>query len=270
MTTPYAGKTALIIGGTHGIGLETARLLLTRGAKVLLTGRRAEPVTTAAHELSAAGFPSSSFTAIQSDITSLPAIRDLIPRVESSFGAGTSIDLLFVNAGYAVFEPTTAVTEEIFDRTFNTNTRGAFFVTQTLLPYIRPGGAIVFTTSVSIHGGFPGLSVYSASKAAVHSFAQTLAAELARYPDGKEGPGIRVNVVSPGYVDTPTMGTSRVTEEEIVEHKKYGAASTPMGRIAQPEEVARAVAFLGFEATFTSGEEVLVDGGSRLLKTMPA
>ena len=255
----YTGKTAVVIGGTQGIGLATAQQLVDQGAKVVVTGRSASSIEATGKQLGSAAL------VVKSDITatSNESYSELEANIESHLGA--KVDLLFINAGYALLEPFTAVTEESFDTTFTTNVRGAFFVAKRLTPRIRAGGAIVFTTSVSNQSGFPGMAVYSATKAAVKSFVQTLAAELAAGADG--APGVRVNAVSPGFVKTPTMGVVGVSAEEVVAFEKLGIDSTPMGRIAQPEEVAKAVVFMGFEATFTTGSELLVDGGlSRLQK----
>lgn len=164
-------------------------------------------------------------------------------------------------AAYANLVPFKSVTEEDFDRHFNTNTHGPFFIAQRLTSYIRPGGSIVFTASVSI----PGMAAYSASKAAIYSLVQTLAAELAGGQGGKEG--IRVNAVSPGFVDTPTMGIIGASKEHKAAFAEIGAKTSPMGRIARPTEIAKAALFLGFDATYTTGVEFVADGGSRYLST---
>lgn len=161
--------------------------------------------------------------------TSVASIDALVKTASSFFGNGRTIDLLFINAGYAALEPFADVSEASFRRTVDTNVFGAYFAAQKLAPMVAPGGAIVFATSVANQMGIPGMSVYSASKAAVHSLVQTLATEL-------------------------------------VEFERQGVKSTPMGRTAEPEEVARAVAFLGFEATFTTGEQVVIDGGLATLR----
>jgi NAD(P)-dependent dehydrogenase (short-subunit alcohol dehydrogenase family) len=249
----YTNKTALIIGGSHGIGLATAQLLQSQGAKVLVTGRSPEPIRSAQAQLGPAA------KVVPCDITSLGSINTLVETASSFFGTGRTIDLLFINAGYAALEPFTDVSEASFRRTFDTNVFGAFFAAQKLAPLVAPGGAIVFTTSVANQMGIPGMSVYAASKAAVHSFVQTLAAELV-------GMQVRVNAVSPGFVRTPTMGVVGASKEELAEFEGQGVKSTPMGRIAEPEEVAKAVVFLGFEASFTTGEQVIVDGGLATLR----
>jgi NAD(P)-dependent dehydrogenase (short-subunit alcohol dehydrogenase family) len=249
----YTNKTAIIVGGSHGIGLSTAQLLLDQGAKVLVTGRSPDPIRSAQAQLG------HDAKVVACDITSVSAISALFDTASSFFGTGRTIDLLFINAGYAALEPFADVSEASFRRTFDTNVFGAFFTAQKLAPMVRLGGAIVFTTSVANQMGIPGMSVYAASKAAVHSFVQTLAAELV-------GAQVRVNAVSPGFVKTPTMGVVGASKEELVEFEGQGAKGTPMGRIADPAEVAKAVVFLGFEATFTTGEQVVVDGGLTTLR----
>lgn len=246
--TSYTNKKAVIIGGTHGIGLATAELLLNSGAQVLLTGRSQQPIEAARAQLDEKAH------IIQSDITSLTNIDNLVVETKSIFGTDPQLDFLFINAGYAQLEPVASVTEESFARTFNTNVFGSFFVAQRFAPLIRDGGAIVFTSSVSAKMGFPGMSVYSASKAAVGSLVQCMASELASR-------GVRVNAVTPGFVKTPTMGVSGVTSDQLVEFEEEGSRVTPLDRIGRAEEVARVAVFLGFEATFTTGSEVLVDGG---------
>ncbi|KAL4734656.1 hypothetical protein BDV11DRAFT_197747 [Aspergillus similis] len=241
-----SGKNAIIIGGTHGIGLATAQLLAETGAKVLLTGRSQPPIDSAKGQLGDKAH------VVQCDITSLSNIEKLVEETKSVFT--DPIDFLFINAGYAYIAPIAAVTEESFRRTMSTNVFGAFFVAQKFIPLVRDGGAIVFTSSVSTKYGFPGFAAYSASKAAVSSLVQTLAAELA-------GRQIRVNAVCPGFIKTPTMGVSGVTPADLVAFEEEGEKLTPLARNGTPEEVAKAVVFLAFDATFTTGTDLAVDGG---------
>ena len=241
----YAGKKAVVIGGTHGMGLATVKALLDEGAEVLLTGRNPHNIEVVRRELG------SKVHAVASDIARLPEVRSLGAVVQSTFGA---IDLAFVNAGVSTLESFAEVTEASFDHTFDVNTKGAFFTAQVLAPLVRDGGAFVFTTSVADESGHPGMSVYSASKAAVRSFARVLAAELLPRR-------IRVNSVSPGFIKTPTMGVPGASKEELDAFEKLGVEVTPLKRIGTVDEVARAVLFLGFEATFTTGVELAVDGG---------
>lgn len=264
---PYSGKNAIVLGGTHGIGLATVKALLAGGARIILTGRRLEAVESARAELN----NDADALVLQSDITSLAAHQEVKDAALRHFGASTGddtpvIDLLFINVGHGASSFLATETEETYDFSFNVNTRGPFFAAQRLTPLVRPGGSIIFTTSVSIAQGVPSLLVYSACKAAILSFAQTMAAELAQGKDGK--PGIRVNTISPGFVNTPTLGFADASPEQRKEFVDLGTKVTPMGRIATPEEVAKAVLFLAFDATFTTGTEFLMDGGMRYLSSL--
>lgn len=241
----YTDKTAVITGGSTGIGLGTAQALVAEGAQVLITGRTEASLEAARTELGPRAH------ALRSDSASLSDIATLGAHVERSFGA---IDLLYINAGYCKIEPAAAVSPEEYDRTFAINTRGPFFAVQRLAPLVREGGAIVFTTSIADAIGTPGMSVYSGTKAAVLAFARVFAAELLARR-------VRVNCVSPGFVKTPTMGVYGVGPDEVAAFAREGDELTPMKRIATPDEVARAVLYLAFEATFTTGTEIVVDGG---------
>jgi NAD(P)-dependent dehydrogenase (short-subunit alcohol dehydrogenase family) len=187
---------------------------------------------------------------VRSDTARLPDIEALGALVEQKLG---HIDAAFINAGVSQLAPFNQVTEASYDRQFDVNTKGAFFTTQRLAPLIRNGGAIVFTT-VANGPASPNLSVYSGSKAALRAFAQVFAAELVSR-------GIRVNAVGPGFIDTPTMGVAGLSDEERAVLKKLGDEITPMKRHGSPDEVARAALFLAFDATFTTGIELAVDGG---------
>ncbi|MFD5829740.1 SDR family NAD(P)-dependent oxidoreductase [Lentzea sp. NPDC060358] len=235
----YQGKKAVVTGGTHGMGRATVEMLVENGVEVLLTGRtidKAEGVK--AH-------------AVASDAADLADIAALEAEVRHRLGG---IDLLFVNVGFSTLTPFEQATEADYDRTFDVNTKGAFFTAQRLAPLVAEGGAIVFTTSVATVLGSPGLSVYAGAKAAVRAFARGLAAELAPR-------GIRVNVVSPGFIDTPSMGVTGVPQDVLEEFKDQGDRITPLKRHGTMDEVASAVLFLAFEATFTTGAELAVDGG---------
>ncbi|MFC3723531.1 SDR family oxidoreductase [Neoaquamicrobium sediminum] len=241
----YTEKNAVIIGGSHGMGLATARLLAAEGASVLITSRNEQNLQAALAELGGKAH------AARSNIADMGDIARLGDTVREKLG---TIDLLHVNAGLAELEPFEQVTEASYDRQFTVNTKGAFFTIQRLAPLIREGGAIVVTSSVADEGGEPGMSVYSATKAALRSFASGLAAELLPR-------GIRVNVVSPGFIDTPTAGVAGMSDEERRAFHEVGNAVTPMKRNGAAEEVARAVVFLAFEATYTTGAKLAVDGG---------
>jgi NAD(P)-dependent dehydrogenase (short-subunit alcohol dehydrogenase family) len=235
----HLGKKAVVIGGTHGMGRATVEKLVANGAEVVLTGRTARQIDgLKAH-------------AIASDAANLGDIARLKAEVAQRFH---EIDLLFVNVGFSTLTPFDSTTEADYDRTFDVNTKGAFFTAQQLAPLIAEGGSIVFTTSVAAVLGSPGLSVYAGAKAAVRAFARGLAAELAPR-------NIRVNVVSPGFIDTPSMGVTGVPQEVLDAFKKQGDETTPLKRHGTMDEVADAVLFLAFDATFTTGAELAVDGG---------
>lgn len=236
-------KKAVVIGGTIGIGLATVKALLERGVEVLLTGRNPQNLAAVQHELG------SQAHVVQSDTANMADINHLAQTVAAKLG---QIDFLFINAGLALLDPLDAVTEATYDQIFNVNTKGAYFTVQRLAPLIRDGGSIVFTTAPG--GGTGGMSVYSGSKAALRSFAQTFAAEFLPRQ-------IRVNAVSPGFIKTPTMGVAGASQEVLAAFEAEGRQITPMRRIGLPEEVAQAVLFLAFDATFTTGIELAVDGG---------
>lgn len=241
----YQGKKAVVIGGTHGMGRAVVDALVAEGAEVVVTGRNARNVEAARRELGRKA------EVVSSDIADMGDIAALALRVADGIG---HIDFLFVNAGYSRLDPVAEVSEEVYDRTFAINTKGAFFTVQRLLPLMHDGGSIVFTTSVANDSGAAGMSVYAGAKAAVTSFAQVMAAELLPRR-------IRVNSVSPGFIDTPTMGVVEATAEEQAAFRRIGDAVTPMGRHGTVEEVAKAVLYLAFDATFTTGSEIVVDGG---------
>jgi len=241
----YEMMRAVIIGGTSGIGLATAKLLADRGAQVLVTGRSQAGLEAAQRELG------SDALVVASDARSLGDIDALASRVKDAFD---SFDLLFVNAGFGLFAPLENTTEETFDEMFSLNAKGPFFAVQKLAPLIKQGGAVVFTTSTANIKGMPLIAAYGGAKAALRSFARTLAAELLPR-------GIRVNAVSPGPIETPIIGKAfpdKATADRLTGQMREG---NPMKRFGTAEEVAKAVLFLAFDATFTTGAELPVDGG---------
>jgi NAD(P)-dependent dehydrogenase (short-subunit alcohol dehydrogenase family) len=185
----YEGKKVVIIGGTSGMGLGTAKMLLDGGARVLVTGRSKEGLESAQKELGTEAI------VVSSDARSLTEIDALAARVKTDFD---TIDLLFVNAGFSIPTPLDNVTEAIYDEMFNLNAKGPFFAVQKLAPLVNRGGAVVLTTSVANVKGLPGQTTYGAAKAALRSLARTLAAELVSRK-------IRVNAISPGPIDTPIL-----------------------------------------------------------------
>ncbi len=244
----YDGKRAVITGGTSGIGLATAKLLLEHGARVLVTGRTRATLDAVSAELGEGA------VVVESDAASLAAIEALADRVKSEFGA---IDLLYINAGVTRFAPFESVTEELYDEVLEINAKGPYFTVQKLAPLISEGGAVVVTTSVANELGYPMISAYSASKAALRSMVRSLARELLPRR-------IRVNAVSPGPIESGILEKT-LPPEAVDQTKQTMSAENPMQRFGRPEEVARAVAFLAFEATYTTGEELAVDGGGSQL-----
>jgi NAD(P)-dependent dehydrogenase (short-subunit alcohol dehydrogenase family) len=242
------GKRIVITGGTSGLGLTTAKHLLDQGARVVVTGRGKEAIDAARATLGPGAF------VIQSDTSSLADIDKLAARVKAELG---EIDLLFLNAGISRFVPFEAMTEAVYDEVLGINAKGPYFTAQKLAPLLPAGSAIVVTTSVINEMGFPMTSAYSASKAALRSMVRTLAAELLPR-------GIRVNAISPGPIETgileKTLG--HAAAEPIKQQMRDG---NPMKRFGHPDEIARAVAFLAFDATYTTGAELVVDGGASQL-----
>ena len=240
------GKVALITGGTTGIGLATAALFQQEGAQVIVTGRSSGTLK----EAQAALGPQA--LAIQSDTGKLDDIAKLMEQVRAKAGR---IDVLFANAGVAKFAPFDQSTEGFFDEQFNINVKGLYFTVQQALPLISNGGAIVLNASVVSRKGFPGTSVYSATKAAVRSFGRTLATELAPR-------GIRVNTVSPGPIATPIYAKLGMPADAAQEFEKSMEQSVALKRFGQADEVARAVLFLSStDSSYVVGTEIFVDGG---------
>jgi NAD(P)-dependent dehydrogenase (short-subunit alcohol dehydrogenase family) len=240
----YVGKRALITGGGSGLGLATARLLAGEGARVIITGRTRSTLDAARAQIEG------DVTAVRSDSTSLSDIEALAEFVTAEFGA---LDALFVNAGVNGFAPFEATPEEMYDRLFSINAKGPYFTVQKLVPALAPGSGVVFTTSVINMVGYPMTSVYSATKAALRSMTRTMARELLPR-------GVRVNAVSPGPIDTGILDRS-LPAEAAAQTRARMTAEVPMSRFGEPAEVARAAAFLAFDATFTTGAELAVDGG---------
>lgn len=240
-------KVAVITGGSTGIGLATAKTFLEEGAKVVITGRTQETLDAAIKEIN-----DENLTAVQSDTSKLDQIDALVEQVSNTFG---KVDILFANAGIAWFAPIDQVDEAFFDAHFNTNVKGLFFTIQKFLKIFNDNGSIVLNASAVIHKGFENGSVYSATKGAVRNFARTISTDLAPR-------GIRVNVVSPGPIETPIYGKMGMTEEQLQGMAEGFAQMVPMKRFGASDEVAKAALFLASDdSSFVLGEEILVDGG---------
>ncbi|GGY79320.1 short-chain dehydrogenase [Streptomyces olivaceoviridis] len=244
----YEGRHVVITGGSSGLGLATAQLFVDEGARVLITGRDRDALDAARDQLGGNAI------AVRSDAASLPDIEALADRVKTGFG---TVDALFANAGVSGFAPFEATGEELFDHLLAINAKGPYFTVQKLAPLLAEGSGVVFTTSVANVLGLPLLSAYAAGKAAVRSMTRSLARELLPRK-------IRVNAVSPGPIDTGILEKS-MPKEAAEATKAQTAADIPMLRLGNPAEVARAVAFLAFDATYTTGAELAVDGGGSQL-----
>lgn len=234
------GKVALITGGTEGIGLATAKLFVKEGAYVFITGRRQQQLDEAVKAIG------SNVSGVQGDVANLADLDRLYEVVAKVKGR---IDIVFANAGVGEFVPLAAVTEEHFDRLFNTNVKGTLFTVQKALPLLNDGGSIILNGSVASAKGTAAFGVYAASKAAIRSFVRTWTTDL------KER-RIRSNVVSPGPINTPLA--SRQPAEVIARI----VSTVPMGRMGEPDEIAKAALFLASDdSSFVTGIELFVDGG---------
>ncbi len=238
----FTNKNVVITGGTTGIGFATAQAFINAGANVLITGRNEENLEKAASKIN-----SSNLKTVVSDTSNLEGISALEKAISES---GSKVDVLYLNAGIAVFAPLEQATEEDFDAQFNTNVKGPYFTLQKLLPHLEDGASVIFTSSTVATAANLGSSIYSATKGALNKIAQIASNELV---DRK----IRVNIVSPGPIKTE--GLEKVTTDEI---REYFTTVTALKRIGEPSEVAKTVLFLASDdASFITGTELIVDGG---------
>jgi NAD(P)-dependent dehydrogenase (short-subunit alcohol dehydrogenase family) len=240
------GKVALVTGGNSGIGLATAHEFVAEGAYVFITGRRERELAAAVQEIG------TNVSGVRADVASSADLDRLFSHIKSEKG---KLDIVFANAGVAKYAPLGDISEELYDSTFGINVKGVLFTVQKALPLIPDGGSIILNASIVGIKGLPANSVYSATKAAIRSFARTWTTDLkARH--------IRVNAVSPGATDTPGLnelfGSSEVGQQRL----KLLSNAVPLGRLAKPEEIARAVVFLASdESSYVAGTELFVDGG---------
>ena len=240
------GKVALITGGNSGIGLATAKQFVNEGAYVFITGRREAELAAAKKQIG------KNVIAIQGDVSNLDDLDRLFAQIRKEKG---KIDIVFANAGVARYAPIGTITEDFFDSIFDINVKGVLFTVQKALPLLRDGGAIILNASIVASKGLSSNSVYSATKAAVRSFARTWTTDL-------KDRRIRVNAISPGPIDTPGLSELLASSETGEQRKKMISNTVPLGRFGRPEEIAKAVVFLASDdASYITGVELFVDGG---------
>jgi NAD(P)-dependent dehydrogenase (short-subunit alcohol dehydrogenase family) len=246
MSNTFAKKVAVVTGGNSGIGLATAHRFAEEGAHVFITGRRQGELDIAAKQIGA------NVTAVQGDVSNLADLDRLYATVKREKGR---IDILFANAGGGDLVPLGAITEEQFDKTFSTNVKGLLFTVQKALPLFQDGGSIILNASIAASKGLEAMSVYSATKAAIRSFARSWTVDLKHRK-------IRVNAISPGPIDTPGLNNLGLTGAQVEEFKTSMVGAVPLGRMGSPDEVAKAALFLASDASsYVTGIELFVDGG---------
>lgn len=249
--TKLAGKVAVITGGNSGIGLATAQLFKENGALVITNARNEQRLAETQQQ-----FPDLFADVFRADVSKPEEIASFFKAVGEKYH---KIDTLFLNAGLGVPAPIDQVTEAQFDREFDVNVKGVFFSVQQALPLLGKGASVILNTSIVNQKGMPGFSIYSATKAAVRSFARSLSAELV-------GRGIRVNAVSPGPIETPFFSKTGMSEEQINKVAQGILQGVPLGRFGKAREVANYVLFLASDdSSFMVGTEVEVDGGMATL-----
>ncbi len=240
------GKIALVTGGNSGIGLATAKQFVNEGAFVFITGRRDAELAAAVKEIGR------NVTAIRGDVSNLADLDRLFAQIQREKGR---LDIVFANAGVAKLAPFGTVTEELYDSIFDTNVKGLLFTVQKALPLLPDGASIILNASIVASKGLSSNSVYSATKAAVRSFARTWTTDL-------KDRGIRVNAVSPGSIDTPGLSGLLASSEAGAQRLKMISSTVPLGRLGRPDEIAKAVVFLASDdSSYVAGTELFVDGG---------
>jgi NAD(P)-dependent dehydrogenase (short-subunit alcohol dehydrogenase family) len=240
------GKTALITGGNGGIGLATAKHFVNEGAYVFITGRRASELAGAVKDIGR------NTTGVSGDVSNLDDLDRLFAQIKREKG---KLDIVFANAGIARYATFGSITEDLYDSIFDVNVKGVLITVQKALPLLPDGAAIILNASIVASKGSAANSVYSATKAAVRSFARTWTTDL-------KSRRIRVNAVSPGSTDTPGLTDLLASSDVGEERKKMIANAVPLGRFGTPDEIAKAVAFLASDdASYITGTELFVDGG---------
>jgi NAD(P)-dependent dehydrogenase (short-subunit alcohol dehydrogenase family) len=240
------GKIALITGGNGGIGLATAKEFVNEGAYVFITGRRDAELAAAVKEIGR------NVTGVQGDVSNLGDLDRLFAQIKQEKG---KLDIVFANAGVAKYAALGKITEEHYDSIFDINVKGLLFTVQKALPLLPDGASIILNASVVGSKGLSSISVYSATKAAIRSFARTWTTDL-------KDRRIRVNAVSPGSIDTPGMSDLLASSETGAQRRKMISSSVPLGRFGRPEEIAKAVVFLASDdSSYVTGTELFVDGG---------
>jgi NAD(P)-dependent dehydrogenase (short-subunit alcohol dehydrogenase family) len=247
MAKRFEGKTVVITGGNSGIGLATAKLFHDEGAKVAISGRDQKTLDEAIKTIG------NGTLAVKADVSKLADIDKFYSQVKEKF---EKIDVLFANAGIAKFAPAADSNEQLFDETFDINVKGLYYSLQKALPLLNDNAGIVLNSSVVSTKGYAGTTVYSATKAAVRSLARTFAAELVDR-------GIRVNVVSPGPIETPILSKGGMPQAGVDQFEESVKGRVPMKRLGKPEEIGHAVLFLASsEASYITGVDLNVDGGT--------
>jgi NAD(P)-dependent dehydrogenase (short-subunit alcohol dehydrogenase family) len=242
MTNKLEGKVAVVTGGSAGIGLATAKLFAEQGASVFITGRRQAELDAALKQIGPKA------VAIKADASNMADLAHLFDTVKAAKGR---IDVLFANAGIYEFTPFGTITEEAYDKMFDVNVKGVLFTVQQAVPLMPDGGSIILTGSVAGSKGFESGTIYSATKAAIRSFARSWTADL-------KTRNIRVNVVSPGPIQTP--GFDVFANNEV---RDYMKSTVPLGRLGTADEIAKTVLFLASgDSSFIAGVELFADGGS--------
>ena len=240
------GKVALITGGNSGIGLATAKRFVQEGAHVFITGRREPELAAAVKEIGR------NVTGVRGDVSNFADLDRLFGQIQREEG---KLDIIFANAGVAKYAPLGTMTEEFYESIFDINVKGLLFTVQKGLPLLQDGASIILNASVVASKGLGANSVYSASKAAVRSFARTWTTDL-------KARRIRVNAVSPGATDTPGLNELWAKTETGRQRLQTISTSVPLGRLGTPDEVARAVVFLASDdSSYITGTELFVDGG---------